>query len=155
LGVPPGSIASQKESELIAAEARPIRWFGRWFGVEGWIALLIALTGTYALMRLWVRSLDAELGLRRAVGARSRSVIGYVVVRAVLVSLVGAGTGMWFGPSFWSMLSGLVPGLPVWDWKLVLQFTALLTVATVVGALEPALRVIRAKPADLLASSAP
>lgn len=151
LGIPPGSIASQKESELLAAEARPLRWFGRWFGVEGWIALLIALTGTYALMRLWVRSLQAELGLRRAIGARARSVIGYVVVRAILVSLVGAGTGMWFGPSLWNMLSGLVPGLPVWDWKLVLQFTALLTVATVVGALEPALRVIRAKPADLLA----
>jgi len=151
LGVPSGSIASQKESELLAAEARPLRWFGRWFGVEGWIALLIALTGTYALMRLWVRSLHAELGLRRAIGARARSVIGYVVVRAILVSLVGAGTGMWFGPSLWNMLSGLVPGLPVWDWKLVLQFTALLTVATVVGALEPALRVIRAKPADLLA----
>ncbi|HSE66682.1 MAG TPA: FtsX-like permease family protein, partial [Gemmatimonadales bacterium] len=151
LGVPSGSIASRKEAELLAAEARPLRWFGRWFGVEGWIALIIALTGTYALMRLWVRSLYAELGLRRAVGARGRSVIGYVVVRAALVSLVGAGTGMWFGPSLWNMLSGLVPGLPVWDWKLVLQFTALLTVTTVVGALEPALRAIRGKPAELLA----
>jgi hypothetical protein len=151
LGVPSGSIASQKESELLAAEARPLRWFGRWFGGEGWIALIIALTGTYALMRLWVRSLHGELGLRRAVGARRRSVIGYVVVRAVLVSLVGAGTGMWFGPTLWNMLSGLLPGLPVWDWKLVLQFTALLTVATVVGALEPALRVITAKPSELLA----
>ncbi|HEU5154586.1 MAG TPA: FtsX-like permease family protein [Gemmatimonadales bacterium] len=151
LGVPSGSIARQKEAELLAAEARPLRWFGRWFGVEGWIALIIGLTGTYALMRLWVRSLYAELGLRRAVGARGRSVIGYVVVRAALVSLVGAGTGMWFGPSLWNMLSGLVPGLPVWDWNLVLRFTALLTVTTVVGALEPALRVIRAKPAELLA----
>jgi hypothetical protein len=151
LGVSPGGVASQKESELIAAEARPLRWFGRWFGVEGWIALLIALTGTYALMRLWVRSLYAELGLRRAVGARTRSIIGYVVVRAGLVSLVGAGTGIWFGPALWDMLSGLMPGLPVWDWKLVLQFTALLTVTTVIGALEPALRVVRARPAELLA----
>jgi hypothetical protein len=49
------------------------------------------------------------------------------------------------------MLSGLMPGLPVWDWKLVLQFTALLTVTTVIGALEPALRVVRARPAELLA----
>ena len=151
LGVPSGSIASQKESELLAAEARPLRWFGQWFGIEGWIALIIALTGTYALMRLWVRSLHGELGLRRAVGARRRSVIGYVVARAVLVSLVGAGAGMWFGPTLWNLLSGLVPGLPVWDWKLVLQFTALLTVTTIVGALEPALRVIRAKPSELLA----
>jgi putative ABC transport system permease protein len=150
LGVASVNIASRKESELLAAEARPLRWFGRWLGVEGWIALIIALTGIYALMRLWVRSLHGELGLRRAVGARGWSVIGYVAARAVLVSLVGAGTGMWFGPALWDMLSGLVPGLPVWDWKLVLQFTTLLTVTTVIGALEPALRVVRAKPTALL-----
>ena len=150
LGVASASIASETESALLTAEAGPLRWFGRWFGMEGWIALLIALTGTFCLMRLWVRSLHAELGLRRAVGARGRNVIGYVLARATLVSLTGAATGMWFGPALWSMLSDLVPGLPVWDWRLVAQFTLLLTAATVAGALEPALRVIRARPAQLL-----
>jgi hypothetical protein len=150
LGVASDGIASEKESALLTAEAGPLRWFGRWFGAEGWIALLIALTGTFCLMRLWVGSLHAELGLRRAVGARGRNVTGYVLVRAMLVSLTGAATGMWFGPALWSMLSDLVPGLPVWDWRLVAQFTLLLTAATVAGALEPALRVVRARPAQLL-----
>ena len=135
---------------LLSRDTAPLRWFGRWFGLEGWTALIIALTGTLALMRLWVVSLSGELGLRRAVGARRRHIIGWVCARACFVGLAGAGAGLWFGPALWDALSSVVEGLPEWDGAIVVQLALLLVGATVAGALYPAWRAAKAGPAELM-----
>src|SRR6266550_4169862 len=57
------------EASVIAAEAAPLAWFGRMFGAEGWVVLVLATLGTFVVMRLWVLALRYELGVRRAVGA--------------------------------------------------------------------------------------
>lgn len=142
-----------KESQVLAAEMLPLRWFARWLGFEGWSMLALACGGTFALMRLWVLSLLTELGLRRAVGARRRQLLGHVLLRAAAVGLVGTGVGIWFGPAVWSALGSVIVGLPAWDTPTVARFALLLIGVAIAGALLPAVKAARTSPAGLLSWS--
>jgi putative ABC transport system permease protein len=142
--------ARTSESRLLAAEAAPIRWFGRVFGLEGWIMLAVATIGTFVVLRLWVTSLLHELGVRRAVGARRRHLYGFVFARALGIALGGVAIGCWCGALVWGTLTSLVAGLPVWDSGIAERFGLLLTVAALAGAFFPAWQASRAAPAALV-----
>jgi hypothetical protein len=143
-------IVRVSEAGLLAAEAAPLRWFGTMAGAEGWALLAIATIGTFAMMWLWVVSLSGELGVRRAVGARRRDVLGYVLLRAALVAGCGVAFGSWLGMMAWDALGSVVAGLPAWDPGAVGRSGALLAAAALAGALLPAWRAARASPAALL-----
>lgn len=138
------------ESRLLAAEGAPIRWFGRLFGLEGWVMLVVAAIGTFVVLRLWVRSLLHDLGIRRAVGARRRHLYGFVFARALGIAVGGVALGCWGGMMLWGTLSSVVAGLPAWDTAVAERFGALLTVAALAGALLPAWEAAHAAPARLV-----
>lgn len=152
LGIRPSDIAITSEARLAAVDAAPLAWFGRWIGVEGWVMLLVSVIGSVVLMRIWVESIRSELGVRRAVGARRRQVMAFVLIRAVLTAAGGVGVALWFGPVLWSALANLIPGTPAWDPVLLLRLSALLVAATLTGALLPGWRAATTPPATLLAS---
>jgi putative ABC transport system permease protein len=143
---------SRSERELVAAEQAPLRWFARWLGIEGWVMLGLSAVGVYSLMRLWVISLSAELGLRRSVGARRRQVLGLVLATAAKVGLAGIGIGLWFGPPVWDTMSTTIAGLPRWDPEAFIRYAVLLVGISAAGAWFPAWRAARAGPAQLLAA---
>jgi putative ABC transport system permease protein len=136
-------------SDLGAAEAAPLRWFGGLLGMEGWVLLAIAALGTFAVMHLWVRSLWYELGVRRAVGARRREILAFVLRRALGVAGGGVAIGLWLGLSVWGALATVVAGLPEWDWQTALRIAPLLVAATLAGALVPAWLAAAAAPTTL------
>jgi putative ABC transport system permease protein len=138
------------ESRLRAAEAAPIRWFGRLFGLEGWVMLVVATIGTFVVLRLWVRSLLHDLGIRRAVGARRRHLYGFVFARALGIAVGGVALGCWCGWMLWGTLSSVVAGLPAWDAGAAERFGALLALAALVGALLPGWEAAHAAPARLV-----
>ncbi len=150
----PGSttVRSVSEAGLLSADAAPLRWFAGMFGLEGFGLLAIATIGTFAMMWLWVHSLLVELGIRRAVGARRRSVMAYVLWRAVAVAAGGAAFGSWLGMMVWDALGSAVSGLPAWDPAAVLRYGLLLTAAALAGAVVPAWRAAHTPPTALLAS---
>lgn len=137
------------ESAIVTAELAPLQWFGRMFGLEGAVILLIATLGTFVVMRLWVLSRVYELGIRRAVGARRRDVFIYVLLRALGVAAGGVGVGLWVGLVVWGTLGTVVAGLPAWDLHSALRFVPVLLAAALVGALHPAWQAARAQPAKL------
>lgn len=151
LGAAAGPVVAVSESQLLAAEARPLRWFATMLASEGWAMLAIATAGAFAMMWLWVASLATELGLRRSVGARCRDVLGYVLSRAAVVAAGGVVFGCWSGMMLWDALGSVVAGLPAWDSPAVLRVALLLAIATFVGALLPAWRAARTPPATLIA----
>ncbi|MEP6687674.1 MAG: FtsX-like permease family protein, partial [Gemmatimonadales bacterium] len=139
------------EAALASAQLAPVAWFGRLFAAEGCGALLAALAATLVQMRLWVRSLAPELGLRRAVGAGAGQVIALVLGRAALVAAGGVVVGLVLGPALWGAVGTVVRGLPAWDFELLARMAVLLVAVTMVGALAPAWHAARATPAALLA----
>ena len=150
LGVSHAATTRASESRLLSAEAAPIRWFGRVFGLEGWVMLAVATIGTFVVLRLWVASLLHDLGVRRAVGARRRHVYWFVFSRALGIAVGGVAIGCWCGGLLWGTLTSLVAGLPAWDGGVAERFGLLLTVAAMAGALMPAWQAARAAPAQLV-----
>ncbi|MFL5493256.1 MAG: FtsX-like permease family protein [Gemmatimonadales bacterium] len=152
LGTSSMGTAPMAERAILAAEAAPVLWFSRWFAVEGWATLAIAVVGTFSLMRIWVLSLRPELGIRRAVGAsRARLLLG-IATGAGRTGLVGAAFGLWFGQAVWSTLPSVMTGAAGWNSHVLLRFTLLLVSTTLAGALIPAWHALRSTPASLLGS---
>jgi hypothetical protein len=147
-----GGNTSVPVRELLAAQAAPLAWFADRFGDQGRAMLAIAVLGSLAVARLWVLSLLVELGVHRALGARRRTIVRFVLVRAAAVCFGGLVLGIWFGAAVWGILAGLVEGLPPWDPAAVLRFGAILLASTLLGALPPARRAARATPASLIAT---
>jgi len=139
-------------SRLLAAEAAPVHWFGGLFTLEGNVAFLIALLGTFAVLRMWVKEALLELGVRRAVGAKRRHVVGFVLARAAAVGVGGVLIGLWLGIMVSGLLAEIVPGLPARTSDVVLHPALALVSAALAGALIPAWAAVRATPAELLGS---
>lgn len=140
-------------AKLLSAEVAPLQWFGRMFGMEGWVILMIATLGTFVVMRLWVTSLAYEFGLRRSVGARRRDILLFVLLRAAAVAASGVAIGLWVGLFLWGALATVVAGLPEWDMLLALRIAPLLAGAAFAGALQPAWQAARAAPTELIGTA--
>ncbi len=146
-------VGTETEASLLAAERAPLQWFGNALRVQGWAMLLIAATGLFSLMRIWVRSTWPEFGLRRAVGARRWQLGTIILFRAAGVGAGGLLLGLWFGPALWGALPDLITGLAPFDGAAVLPYALMLLAVTVAGATEPAWSAMRATPHDLLGST--
>jgi predicted lysophospholipase L1 biosynthesis ABC-type transport system permease subunit len=149
-----GRIGETSLARLHAREAAPVAWFARWIAVEGGATMLIACVGMMAIMRIWVLSLLPELGLRRALGATKASVLLLVLRQAVGVVAVGVAAGCWFGWSVWNVLPTILTGAVTWDTSALAVAAAPLALATLVGAVLPALRALRDTPVNLISSAA-
>jgi hypothetical protein len=143
-------VVRESASRVLAAQAAPYRWFGRMFSAEGWVTLALATLGTFVVMRLWMTSLLYELGVRRAVGARRRDLLAFVMARVVGVVTGGLAIGLWAGLFIWGTLASAIAGLPAWDLGTALRFAPLLLGATLAGALPPTWEAARAAPRRLL-----
>ena len=142
----------RSESSLLTVEAARLAWFGRWFGVEGWAMLGIAVVGAFGLVGRWVRSLFGELGIRRALGARRHHLFGRVLLRVAGVGLAGVAIGVWFGAPIWAGLPEILSGAAAWNGGVVARFATILVGSALAGALVPAWRAARLPPARLIAA---
>ena len=79
----------------------------------GMVALLLASVGIYGVMAYAVSRRTSEIGLRMALGAASRSVVGLVVAQGVWLTAVGVAAGLllaWWGTSaLEAVLAGKLP----------------------------------------------
>jgi ABC-type antimicrobial peptide transport system permease subunit len=127
-----------------------VHWFGRVFALQGWALVGIASFGILSFMRLWVDSLGGEIALRRSVGARRRQILWWILRRAFGVAVKGVLAGVWFGIAVWSALPDVVSGALSWDPAGLLPYALLIVVLVLSGALPPAWRLSRIRPAELL-----
>jgi putative ABC transport system permease protein len=140
--------SSLSETRRVAREAEALAWFGRWFGVEGWILLALAVAGVFSSMGLWVRAVGPEFSLRRAVGATRRQVLGLVLLRALRVATGGVALGwILFGVVLWEPLSATIAGLSVGGPAPFARYALLLAGATLAGAALPVVVALRTPPA--------
>jgi ABC-type antimicrobial peptide transport system permease subunit len=116
------------------------------------LALLVAAAGIYGVLTYAVQSRTREIGIRAALGASGRQLVGMVMghyTRLVLLGLVlGCGGALAAG----RFLASLLFGVPVWDPVSLLGACAILGSVGTLAAWLPARRATRADPRDALRS---
>ena len=118
----------------------------------GAVALLVGTVGIANVMVIGVLERRAEIGLRRALGARRGHIGAQFLGEAILLAFVGGTTGVGLG----ILITGIVAALHAWT--LTIPAAAVwggLAAAMVIGAvagLYPAARAARLAPTDALRS---
>ena len=112
------------------------------------VAMLLAAVGLYGLLAFAVSRRMREIGLRMALGATPRSMIGLVVKRGLTLAAIGvvAGSAAAYGAGLWmeSLLAGVSPYDPVVFGPAI----ALTLLLASTGTLLPALRAARVSPLE-------
>jgi ABC-type antimicrobial peptide transport system permease subunit len=110
------------------------------------LAMLLAATGLYGVIAFLVAQRTREIGVRMALGADRRAVLGLVLRRSAVLVVAGVATGL--VAAFWlsRLLANQLLGVSVHD-PLVFGSASLLLGATaLLAALVPARRASRTDP---------
>ncbi len=118
-----------------------------WFGL---VALVLATTGIYGIVSYAVTRLRREIGIRMALGARSREVTRLVLGRAAILAVAGIGLGLVAAFFLTRLLTSFLYGLSAID-PITFGGTALALFAVALAAsYVPALRATKVDPMTVL-----
>ena len=115
-------------------------------GVLASVALLLASIGIYGTVAFTVARRTREIGIRMALGAQSRNVIGVVARQAMTTVIVGAGVGLLISAGVTRVLERVLFGVSTLD---PIAFAAVSTILIATAALAsyvPARRAVRVDP---------
>jgi predicted permease len=135
-----------RQSKLVDDTLVQERLLAKLSGFFGALALLLAAIGLYGIMTYAIVRRRQEIGIRMALGAGQRRVLGMVLRESLVVvaagSTIGIGAALLITPVVKSLLFGVSPTDPV---SMALSAGTLLIVAAVAGFL-PARRASRVDP---------
>jgi putative ABC transport system permease protein len=128
---------------------------GARFGMQllsafAFVALALAALGTYGVVAFMVGRRTREIGVRMALGARARSVLGLVLREGMRPVLAGLAIGIAGSFALGRALAGLLFGVPPHDVAAPATAATLLAAAALLACLVPALRAARVDPAAAL-----
>jgi predicted permease len=127
------------------------RRFNLWLvAAFGLVALLLATLGVYGLVSYTVEQRTREMGIRLALGARPRQLLGLVVRRGVVLASIGAGAGLALAWGFAGVMDSLVYGVSPGDPPALAASSAVLVLAAVAASYLPARAIVRRTPAGSL-----
>jgi predicted permease len=117
----------------------------------GVIGLLLAFSGTYAVVAFLVTQRTREFGIRMALGATVRGIVSGMIGETLRIALIGLGVGLVLATLLGRAFSGgPVALIPVFGAPAYLVGTAIVLTATVMAALLPSLRAARIDPSKAL-----
>ncbi|MCI1747141.1 MAG: ABC transporter permease [Acidipropionibacterium sp.] len=116
------------------------------------IILLLTLISISATLNAVVSERSREIGLKKALGALPRDIVGEFIGESVLLGLIGGAVGLAAGVwiADWISMRAFAVKLDV-NWWVVTPITLVVSIAVALaGSLMPARRISRIKPADVL-----
>jgi predicted permease len=114
------------------------------------IALILAIAGIYGTVAYAVAQRTQEIGIRVALGATSREILGLVLFGSLKPVIAGLGIGLVLALAFTRLLDGLVYGVSTTDPLTFVSLPVLLGVVAFLAGLLPALRATRVDPLEAL-----
>src|SRR5439155_1452987 len=115
-------------------------------GVFGLLALLLATVGIYGVLSYSVSQRTQEVGIRMALGATSRTVLGLVVGQGMLLVAIGVGIGLAGSLGLARLLASLLFGVKTSDPATFAVVSLVLAVAAFVATYIPARRATKVEP---------
>ncbi len=119
-------------------------------GVFGLLALLLATVGIYGVLSYSVSQRTQEVGIRMALGATSRSVLGLVVGQGMLLVAIGVGIGLAGSLGLARLLANLLFGVKTSDPATFAGVSLVLAAAAFVATYIPARRATKVDPITAL-----
>ncbi|HYV98696.1 MAG TPA: ABC transporter permease [Gemmatimonadaceae bacterium] len=127
--------------------------FQTWLlGIFGALALVLAAVGIYGVVAYGVSQRTAEIGMRLALGAQKRSVIGLVVGRGMVPVAIGLAAGVGGALLMSRLMAGLLFSVRPNDAATFAAVTVLLAVVAALASYLPALRAANVDPIVALRS---
>jgi len=116
----------------------------------GTLALVLATVGLYGVMAWSVVQRTREIGIRMALGAQARNVVGLVLRQGMKLVLLGLVIGIPASLAVAQLLSSMLVGLTTTDALTIAVVSALLTGVTLIACYLPARRATRVDPLETL-----
>jgi len=137
-------------SEILDGPMRSWKLGAAMFAVFGAVALLLAAMGLYSVVAYSVTQRTHEMGVRIALGADARDLLGLVLREGLSVALLGIGIGalLALGGAHW--LAPLLFNESARDPAVFVAVALVLALVAAAASLVPALRASRVDPAEAL-----
>jgi ABC-type antimicrobial peptide transport system permease subunit len=130
-------------SEIVEGETASRRVEAIMLSAFAGIAFLLAAIGIHGLLSFAVSSRTQEIGVRMALGAQARDILGMILRDGLILAaagiVIGAGLAYGAGIGLRSLLAGVQPG----DGATFAAAITLCLLMTLAGSLIPALRAVR------------
>ena len=127
------SVAAQRFSMLLLA-------------IFALAALLLAAVGIYGVIAYSVSQRTREIGIRMAMGAQARDVLGLVVSQGLKLAAAGVAIGVAGAFALTRVMSGLLYGVSVTDSQTFIAIPLLLTLVAALASYIPARRATKVDP---------
>jgi predicted permease len=148
--LPPVAASSLTEDMRVSLLAAQIS--AALLGAFGALALLLATMGIYGVASYSVAQRTRELGIRTALGATARDVMGMVLGQSLRVALIGTAIGLVFAMLVARFIASQLYGVGATDPVTFIGMPLFLVAVALLATLVPALRATRVDPVVALRS---
>ena len=138
--------------EIVSTSAAGDRFNAFLLGAFGGIALLLTAAGIFGVLSYLVTQRTREIGLRMALGAQRRNILGVIVGHGMFLVLVGVGIGLAGAIAFTRWMSSFLFGVKPTDALTFMFVSGLLTTAGFLACYLPARRAMGVDPMVALRS---
>ena len=146
--VPVFDVKTMDEQMLVAL--LPARLAGTLLGAFGLLALLLASVGIYGVIAYSVAQRTREIGVRRALGAQSNSLLWLILGEGMRLAAIGLAIGLAAALALTRFASSLLYGVAPTDPLTLVAAVGTLTAAALVACCIPVLRALGIDPVTAL-----